>query len=747
MNDMFAGYAESSRALIQSKGVPWELPVLPDGQIDNHAAWDLTQLAGAVPPPTLRLSDLGYDRKTLDAVNNHFAALGRPLVRKAALSKGWQDLIKAATVEQLLIKRNTPGHINLQVIRPLRVLGTCVMVNSGAEPWDMALDDVQFAVQRAQEAQAGGKLAELVASVIRYILDSKHLCHKGPFYPLLKRKGVIEPKRGPQVLKTLGDRPTSERLPEDRALWELVRIVACEKPRTFADAIRFAQIKLLILCGMRIGEVCSIPADWRRTKEYLDLDGRSAGEAGGISTSLMVRHFAEKLRGREENSLVLYEAFQHIPSIFEQIIEETLDGVLRMTAPLRDRLREQAVAGRLFPEFPLNSTISRSELYVRWTGNPQISTTPIPDAMIEAYRESFDPQVLEAIRDQQGVEGRARSRAKPYHNFWRRLAEAGWPDLPDHIPVALAEEMVRKQTPTKISDTTPFLLGNDKFLRADELMFLMPKRALSETRNGGICDISRYVAIGRVTPEDLEMNLAAGPDSLFARYGGSEEDWRLGLNTHSLRHLQNTELFRLGIADTIITKRFNRRSVAQSYHYDHRSLAEQLSAIDLPAEAQMLPEKAKTVAKLIQSGRVSGPIVEQFRQIQREHGDERAFEFLSAEADGFHATPYGHCINSFTVDPCPKHLQCFDGCNHLVATDLSAERANLERTRENMARAVEQIGAMPPGVGRDNQLRHAQTMVASIDKVLSTKPGDRPFPDGTDRSPLAARRTPFDDPR
>lgn len=123
----------------------------------------------------------------------------------------------------------------------------------------------------------------------------------------------------------------------------------------------------------------------------------------------------------------------------------------------------------------------------------------------------------------------------------------------------------------------------------------------------------------------------------------------------------------------------------------------------------------------------------------------RAFEFLAAEADGFHATPYGHCINSFTVDPCPKHLQCFDGCNHLVATDIDRHRHNLEQTRAAMAKAIQEIKGRPPAIGRDNQLRHAEAMVASIDKVLATAGGKRPFPDGTDRSaPAGERRTLFD---
>jgi hypothetical protein len=66
-------------------------------------------------------------------------------------------------------------------------------------------------------------------------------------------------------------------------------------------------------------------------------------------------------------------------------------------------------------------------------------------------------------------------------------------------------------------------------------------------------------------------------DTLFERYGQTDEDRSLRLTSHSLRHLQNTELFRLGIADTIITKKFNRRSVQQSSVYGLRSAAGQVS--------------------------------------------------------------------------------------------------------------------------------------------------------------------------
>lgn len=123
------------------------------------------------------------------------------------------------------------------------------------------------------------------------------------------------------------------------------------------------------------------------------------------------------------------------------------------------------------------------------------------------------------------------------------------------------------EIPTKLSDRSPFRLSPIGEIKAWELMFLMPKRALAEGRNDGLCDIMRYYSVGRFSPNMMQFSLggkegSSGP-TLFESYCNSDEDRALTLNPHALRHLQNTELFRLGVADTIITKRFNRRSVAQ----------------------------------------------------------------------------------------------------------------------------------------------------------------------------------------
>jgi hypothetical protein len=190
------------------------------------------------------------------------------------------------------------------------------------------------------------------------------------------------------------------------------------------------------------------------------------------------------------------------------------------------------------------------------------------------------------------------------------------------------------------------------------------------------------------------------------------------------------------VADSIITKRFNRTSVRQSHEYDHRSLAEELASLELATEVEFaLGEKTATVLKMINAGKASGPIVDDFKRIQEAEGDEAAFAFLRAEADGFHATPYGTCVSSFTVSPCPKHLQCFDGCRHLTTSERPEVKKNLLALEVKLLAAVEDGSSRhAKTIGAANQVRHAQSMLTGVRKLLTAQPGDRVFPDGRDFS-------------
>jgi len=456
----------------------------------------------------------------------------------------------------------------------------------------------------------------------------------------------------------------------------------------------------------------------------------------------------------------LYVNTQPVPEMFRQLLTESLDHAAELTAPLRETLKLQCETGRMLPWYRADDVVPFVDLYTRATGHPfwlDVDRQPF----IARYREAFDPKVLRDLHRFQSERQQLGDRRLdwPVYIFGNRLLQRmrdgaismrfrrasgeivdpteriEW--LRMHLVVGEFEAHIGATTPTKVSDTSPLPLDQG-CAQPWEFLFVHPKRSLSEERNEGFCDVTRYIAVNRPDPTLIGQALgdAKHLPSLFEKYGATDEDRALSLHSHALRHLQNTELFRLGVADTIISKRFNRRSVAQSYEYDHRSLAEDLDHIEIPQDIEiMLGEKATTVARLIKGGKATGPIVESFRRIQASEGDQAAYEYLSVEADGFHATPYGHCLNSFTVDPCPKHLECFDNCRHLSATDLPENRVNLVRLEGKFKDAMAAIRARPStSLGWRNQLDHAEKRLASVQKLLATPSGERPFPDGQDRT-------------
>ncbi|KRB81048.1 hypothetical protein [Noviherbaspirillum sp. Root189] len=763
MNRNYRAFIELGQTLAEGKGLRWDIPLDDKGIAQDGVGWNLTACVADVPPPTYYLRDLGADSKALAILNMERASNGLEPLHSKPLSAGWQDIIKAAVAEQLLFKRNTTAHVYKHIVRPLRVIATCV----GKEPWQLNLDDLHTAIQVGKAIQASGKLGDLVVAIVKVVFDAHHVCDAGQMYPTLdvtrlpvRRSKSKHTMSEDELRANLEERKRAERLPERRAFWELVRIVMTEKPRTFMDELRFAAIRAMVISGFRIGEAALLPVDWKRERVYVDSKGQPAGEIGGISTSLMLRHFAEKQQSEESDSRILRENTQPVPDMFRQLLTETLDRVAQLTQPLRDTLKLQCETGRLLPWYRENDVVPFIELYTRVTGNP-IWLDIDCSSFLERYRKTFDPSVLQELHQYQNKNyGRESSKLdmavymfgnrlqKQMQNgetvVWFRNAggapiardrRMSWGDT--YLNVGELEEHIRATTPTKVSDMAPLSTENGA-IQSWEFLFLQPKRSLVEERNEGICDITRCMAVSR--PDPLFIGYALGDatriPSLFERYGATDEDRVRSINSHSLRHLQNTELFRLGVADTIISKRFNRRSVAQSYEYDHRSLAEELDQIEIPHEVEIiLGEKSGTVARMIKAGKANGPIVDAFRRIQSAEGDSAAFEYLRVEADGFHATPYGHCLNSFTVDPCPKHLECFANCRHLSATDLPENRQNLKRLEGKFKAAIETIKSRPTtSLGWKNQMDHAERRLAGVQKLLVTAPGERVFPDGVDLS-------------
>ncbi|HKR47600.1 MAG TPA: hypothetical protein VJU59_49375 [Paraburkholderia sp.] len=263
----------------------------------------------------------------------------------------------------------------------------------------------------------------------------------------------------------------------------------------------------------------------------------------------------------------------------------------------------------------------------------------------------------------------------------------------------------------------------------DELPAVIPEDAVIET----LSESGVYFFMGWV-PE--------GRTNMFMRYGKTSNCRSMTVNPHSLRHLMNTEFFRLNIPDTIITQHFGRQTVTQSYEYDHRSLAERLSFVQLPPSAvkMIVPgTPQEVVAKMVVGGFASNShIAQSFKKIQAEHGDDAAFEYLVTNSDGFHVTPYGFCTTSFALNPCARHLKCFHRCKQFVASGLREHTVSLEQLRSKLVSMKKVASAKPANsIGRKNQIEHAEQLLAGVDAALKAKPGDVVFENGQDHSEQA----------
>ena len=461
-------FVQDAQEIAAEHAVNWSVRLDPDGTAVGGTAWNLTEMVHVSPPPTYWLRDLGTDRRTVEELTSSPPPGPQRIYRKKQLSPYWQDLIKACVIDQLFVRRNSCVHILGNVVRPLRVLATCAQK---PEPWKISVDDVAFAIQTARKVQASGKLADLIYGVVISILDPNHLTDNCPLSPALTRDKIKHGRRSrftksvEELRSDLEERKHAEKLPERRAFWELVRIAFTETPRSFLDLLRFAQTQTFVMTGLREGEGALLPADWKRYREYIDVSGKPAADAGGISRSLILRHFAEKQRVIYKDSTALFETAQHVPLIFEENLTKTLDQVVFATEPLRRTLRRQIETGRALPDFEAGNLVRAIELYTYLTGNPFIAETPQSEKQryIDIYHRDFNPEIFEQLRQEQLQRiGNCNLEMATYVYFnrfngapYRRADGTPWEGRKSwesiYLRIAEVEEYLARELPTKRS--------------------------------------------------------------------------------------------------------------------------------------------------------------------------------------------------------------------------------------------------------------------------------------------------------
>jgi hypothetical protein len=332
--------------------------------------------------------------------------------------------------------------------------------------------------------------------------------------------------------------------------------------------------------------------------------------------------------------------------------------------------------------------------------------------------------------------------AEDVHHVPDRFAELVYQSLAEILAATtdlrrVLREQHRQPDLSSHSDLRTFKTASGKEFTTADLLFLMltgssehlPPRIEEDAAISPIASSSFYQFVG----------VRGAPMGMFVKYARSPETVDFVIRPHSLRHLMNTELFRQALPDTIITHQFHRQTIAQSYEYDHRTLAERLEFVTLPEVAYDYVERETSqelVARMVVTGAAgSSRIVRTFEKIRREAGEPAAFAYLVANSDGFHATPYGLCINSFSVNPCSRHLKCFNDCRHFVASGAPAHIESLQSLREKLRQMRNAALARKANtVGRSNQIVHAEQLMSGVDRALASRPGEIVFPDGEDHS-------------
>jgi hypothetical protein len=271
----------------------------------------------------------------------------------------------------------------------------------------------------------------------------------------------------------------------------------------------------------------------------------------------------------------------------------------------------------------------------------------------------------------------------------------------------------------KFRQTRPVALKTTKgkpILLAEDALFVIEKNSLSETKT------TKEEGIHLITPSDLSGWLTGEKRS----YGtGNFEDAaasRLGIidprtgehasfTWHDIRHWLNTTYENGGLSQDQISMMFNRRSTAGNSPYSHTSnevRADQLR--DSIREKKTEGHITRAAAALADVDRT------------------KAEAYLKATTRTHNPMPHGVCTLNWAAEPCPHHLSCFSchsdpktqdpvPCEHLVV-DLNdpSQKQEIERLRASSEETVQQMDNMD--LHESPQFQHHSRVVKATAHIL-----------------------------
>lgn len=231
------------------------------------------------------------------------------------------------------------------------------------------------------------------------------------------------------------------------------------------------------------------------------------------------------------------------------------------------------------------------------------------------------------------------------------------------------------------------------------------------------------------------MGAVPGVESIFDRRKLTEADGsRIILTSHQPRHWRNTLYELAGMSNVQQALALGRQRLDQNPVYQHTTLAEK-TAVHQDFMAFSHPaEKINFLHSGIKNKKIHGEMTDTYHGLLEEKGKDKADAFLSTHALAIHITPFGGCTHDFSQAPCTKHLQCWNGCSHLLRTHLPGETERIEEQLQLTQRLAEKMRADADGAyGSERWIQDIENKIAHLQKALEMPPGDSPtpvFPDG-----------------
>ncbi|KJK07399.1 hypothetical protein [Pseudomonas tussilaginis] len=497
--------------------------------------------------------------------------------------------------------------------------------------------------------------------------------------------------------RAVKQRKSDDKLPSREAMEAYA--LCSNNPRNEGEEILLRVIDLLIATGQRGNEVAVIPYDCWVERPIKGTTGKVVVDAYGKPLiECGIRYFAEK----QFQSRVHWLAESDIP-----LARRAVERLKALTLEQREIAAwQENNPGRIWKH--LQEELLTDDQVMEWLGfsNEQ------------GYgRHLYLYLTRNGIFPHDGVSSSKGGKIKRHRYLAGEIERLIAPKLKDHV--VLTEYNAGKNTILlKTSETLAIAFdGQFRFGGRNENVF----RA-----------IPRRVAL-------VDINRALGADpkypSIFARRSLIEADGSpIRLTSHQPRHWRNTIYHLTGMSDVQQALALGRKRLEQNVYYQHTSIEENTAAHHEFLAFNSHHERIDFLHTGIRDKRIQGALTDSYHALLSDKGTTTAEAFLTVHATALHVTPFGGCIHDFSQAPCPKYLQCWNGCSHLHLMGTPSERVNLEKQAENLTMAITIMRDAGTGeAGSDVWLADQEAKLNNLKSVLARETSvgvQRVFPDG-----------------